>query len=126
MKNFKILERIKKLHEEVSDGNICPMNAYVMLKEIEDYLTGALSSVRDTVLNNPRFSGRETVMGYELSRKIVVRYDYDGIDTIKSIEDDLKRAKEIAKIGGVHPDTGELMQAKKIETETLQLKKIKS
>ncbi len=120
--------KINELLSNVKDGLVDPIYAFIKLKELEEQLSSAIDVIKPMALDETyKYPEKSIVLhGYEISRKNIVKYVYDGILTIEKIESELKRAKDIAKLGGVHPDTGEFMQAFRTENETIQLKKIKS
>ena len=111
-------ESIYDLLQGVKDGEINPLEAYIILKNQQTILESALKQVQDQAIDEGLKYGEKsfTAFGAKIEmRSAPAVYKFD--ETVQQFEARLKAMKDQAKIGSfVDPDTGvEIGKAIKID-----------
>jgi hypothetical protein len=111
-------ESIYDLLQGVKDGEINPLEAYIILKNQQTILESALKQVQEQAIDEGLKYGEKSFSAY--GAKVEMRsapavYKFD--ETVQQFEARLKAMKDQSKIGSfVDPDTGvEINKAVKIE-----------
>ena len=112
------LESIYDLIQGVKEGEINPLEAYIILKHQQINLESAIKQVQDLAINEGLKYGEKSFEAF--GAKVEMRsapstYKFD--ETVQQFEARLKSMKDQAKIGSfVDPDTGvEINKAIKID-----------
>jgi hypothetical protein len=117
-KDMETLEKIKQLAENVNDGWVNALDAYIELQKILLEAESALERIKPLAVKEaylyPEKSFEKNGVLIE-KRNTPSRWDYSSCEAIKMANENLKRLQKIAQNGGVDPVTGELLKATKIE-----------
>jgi hypothetical protein len=125
--NNEIKNQILLIVNEVNDGYVDPLKAYMELKELEEIISISMKSIKDQAMDEARKYGKKSFQFHnaEITLKNgASRYDFSHIQSYQQQKEKLKYIEELAKIGGgVIEETGEIIEkAKKIEgAETIMI-----
>jgi hypothetical protein len=109
---------IEILVEQVENGHIDPLAAYIELHKLIVEAEKAIDTIKQSAINE---AGKYPEKSFEKCGVIVekrnspAKWDYSSCEIINIMQDNVKKLQKIAQNGGVDPTTGELLQAKKIE-----------
>lgn len=118
-------KKLKDFEKIIENNEISLEDAYITAYEAMNKLEKIIEKLKPKILEKVKENGKIEYNDYEIIKKVIVKYDYSGCKTIEDLENELARARELAKNCGVHPDTGEILFCSKKEIETITLKKIK-
>ena len=112
IKKSDIQNAANKVINEVLDGNLVPVEAYVQLKAIDSACKQAIKGIEEEALNKSYdYSGKSfEVLGSTVTRKegsLLLDYDVDPVyakakQMLKEREEQLKRAYEMDRRGDVY------------------------
>ncbi len=112
---------IEKILNDVEEGNVNPLIAYIELHKLIVKAQDALDKIKEAAIDEAYKYPEKSI---EINGVIVekrntpTRWDYSECETIKQVNEYLQKLQKIAQNGGVDPQTGELLRAKKIEGKT--------
>jgi hypothetical protein len=118
--------KIAELITDVQEGNYNPLTAYTELKRFEAEIKNALEIIQPLAINEAaKYAEKEfEYNGCKiLKRSTPTTYSFDHIDAFNETSKRLETIKKLAKLGGIDPETGEVMRAEisKHSTDTIHI-----
>lgn len=120
-----LMTKVKQITQEVNDGKVNPLEAFVFLNWMAKVADGAKNQILDqAIVEAEKYPEKETNV---YDAKVAIRsgggkYDYSGIEEIVKMETKLKALKENAKVAYksmqtgnqmVNEETGEIVESAK-------------
>jgi len=93
-------QEIKLLEDQVLQGNLNPLEAFIMLKKLEDLAKEVKKKIKDLAIeeiskyNNESKTGVEMLGASITLKKSAGRWNYDHIAEVVNLEYDLKMLKQ--------------------------------
>jgi hypothetical protein len=118
--------KIAEVITDVQEGNYNALTAYTELKKLEAEVKNALEIIQPLAISeSQKYAEKEfEYNGCKiLKRSTPTTYSFDHIDAFKETSKRLEQIKKLAKLGGIDPETGEVMRAEisKHSTETIHI-----
>lgn len=122
---------IQEIIDSVKEGHGDPLEAYILLKALEEQVEEGLKELKDLAIGEAEKYGKSfDRFGAHIEvRSAGSRWKYDHIGAWKSAKDKLTYVEKIAQAGGgADPDSGELIEkAIKVEgAQTIAIKLLKT
>lgn len=99
--------------KEVKEGNINPLEAYIILKSALTDLEKALKEVQDLAIDEANKYGQKSFEAFGAKVEIrngASRWDYSNVKAHVSLSNQLKYIEGISKIGGGVTSDGEIVE----------------
>lgn len=95
----EVVEVSQRLINEVMEGNVNPLDAFVNLKKVEEAIKRVKSEIEDLALTEAtKHEKTFNHLGCEITQKRSAgRWDFKHIQSIKDAESEVKRLKEVHK-----------------------------
>lgn len=105
--------------KEVKEGNINPLEAYIILKSALTDLEKALKEIQDLAIDEANKYGQKSFEAFGAKVEVrngASRWDYSQVQVWKHLKDQLTTIEKLAQLGGqVYVETGEpIEQATKV------------
>lgn len=115
--------------DQVNEGNLNALEMFIAIKRECEAASAAMDALKQQAIDEAaKYGGKSfEAFGAKIERRNAPsRWNYKGISSIEDAEKKVKQLQTIAQVGGVDPDTGEVMKAVKIEGgETIAISFIK-
>ena len=106
------MNEYKQLTQEVIEGNINPLEAYVLLKKHQADIEEALKAIKDLAIDEANKYGQKSFAAFGAQvelRNAASTWVYSG-SAYESAKAKMKYIETLAKAGGgIDPDTGEII-----------------
>jgi len=101
MKTEQEIRYFAAVAEQVEEGTINPLTAYIQLRYVKEGIEAAIKSIEEAAIEETRKYGREEIMNNGAVVRLVEgtpRYSYKNIPQWNVLKDKMAKIEELAKV----------------------------